>query len=216
MRKPRRIIIPFILCAVGLASSSCDMNHPTYVHPQRAQVDQGRFHEEISLSEVDRTYARNLGTVYDRSGEGPVNVTVTYDQFSQFNTPIKARTELGRIQTLLKEAGIPQIEGSILPVYNSGEDSQLLVSFKSYKALPPEDCTVLPGLEDRNVEANPEYRLGCTVETLQAKQIARPRDLLGRDQRGATTDGRRGGNIIETYRSGVPNESLGGEKASGD
>ena len=91
-----------------------------------------------------------------------------------------------------------------------------LVRYDSYSALPPEDCGPMPGLEStEDVSFDENYRLGCSVDMLTARQIARPKDLLGREQQETTSDGRRGSNIVETYRTGTPNEPLEGESATG-
>jgi len=72
----------------------------------------------------------------------------------------------------------------------------------------------MTGIDNRDINVEEAYKLGCSTETLFARQIARPKDLKGQGTTDANTDGRRSANIVEGYRTGVQNESLGGERAS--
>jgi len=72
----------------------------------------------------------------------------------------------------------------------------------------------MSGIEDRDHRTDLEYKMGCSVETMIARQIARPGDLLGRAPNSVYKDGRRISNQIEGVRSGAMNEPLGGESAS--
>ena len=58
----------------------------------------------------------------------------------------------------------------------------------------------MPGLEDGlTTEKIGDYRFGCSVDTMLAKQIYRPADLQG--SAGADDgDGRRASNSVEYYR----------------
>ena len=52
------------------------------------------------------------------------------------------------------------------------------------------------------------------IETMIAKQVARPKDLLGQENTDTYTEGRSAANIVEGYRYGAKNEKLDGESAS--
>ena len=71
-------------------------------------------------------------------------------------------------------------------------------------------------MESRDVYVDEDYKLGCTIETVFSRQIARPKDLKGRPNTDPTSSGRRASNVVEDYRTGVPNEPMGGESASGN
>ena len=64
--------------------------------------------------------------------------------------------------------------------------------------------------------AKPQYRMGCTVETLLARQVARPSDLLGKQGFETNADGRRQERVVSTrgYYGDKPNDALNGESAT--
>lgn len=206
------------LLAVSLASG-CSMHEETKLTQNRVQVKQEHFTEEIPTRLLDQTVLAGLAARYERHGDGPVQISVTYDPGSRTNTAMKAGDEAGRIARTLKAEGLrADIRPEILPVRDQGEDSMTLISYASYDALAPKDCeTLLAGYNPgTKVEAEEAYKLGCTIDTLFARQLARPKDLMGQGQDSRTSEGRRAANIGDFYRSGQPNEPLKGQSASGD
>lgn len=203
-----------LLFVSSFAISACSLDHPTFISQNKIQVAEGTYNDEVALSAFDQGYASALGGYYGRYGDGPVTLTVTYDQKSKTNTAMKAGEELARLKDTLSLYGIKDVRGSIIPVYQSGETSNVLISFDTFNAVMPDDCRVMTGFEDTMLDIDPDYELGCTVNTVISRQVARPKDLLGQDQTESTSDGRRGSNLLEPYHAGVPNEPLGGETAS--
>ena len=56
--------------------------------------------------------------------------------------------------------------------------------FAALTAQAPTGCGMIPGYTglpeaSTKTEGEPDYRYGCTVETLIARQVTRPSDLLG-------------------------------------
>jgi pilus biogenesis lipoprotein CpaD len=142
-------------------------------------------------------------------------MTVTYDPRSYRNTAMMASQEAARLSDRLRSMGVDQINANILPVNEQGDEARLLVSYNAYTAHAPKGCTSMPGMSDRVIEDNENYKLGCGIETMIAKQVARPKDLLGQENTDTYTEGRSTSNIIEDYRYGAKNEPLDGESASG-
>jgi type IV pilus biogenesis protein CpaD/CtpE len=204
----------FALTGLGLLLAGCDMYQEGHLSQNRIQVSEERFSQEVATSDLDSEYIMALGDQYARNGDGPVEVAITYDPKSSSNTAMEASNEVVRISRALRAQGITDLNATILPVNGQGEESQTLISYNAYSALAPEDCTVMEGVESTEVTLDPEYKLGCTIDTVFARQIARPKDLKGQEQTDPTTDGRSAANIIEGYRSGVQNEALEGENAS--
>ena len=201
--------------AIGLLSA-CDLHHETFLSPNRMQVQEQYISHEIPAEQLDHAGILGLSHEYSRYGGGPIEISVVYDPRSKANTAMKAGDTLHNILSGLQKNGVKPVSGSILPVKNSGESSTVIVSYMSYNALPPEDCTVMPGIETTNIEADPTYKLGCSVDTLFSRQVARPRDLMGQSRASRVSDGRRAGNMAERYRAGIDNEALTGETASGE
>ncbi len=192
----------------------CDMHRDTWVSPNKMQVEQKEFFEQVTVQEASAGYIGALAQDYDKRGKGPLDLTVTYDPASKTNTAMRASNNASRIGAALRDDGVPEVNVSILPVHQSGGVSNVLVGYDSYTALPPKDCTEIAGINSTNIEADPDYKLGCSVNTALSQQIARPKDLAGSETDNPITDGRRSANIVERYRMGTPNKALEGETAS--
>lgn len=195
--------------------SGCDLHRETYIGGKRLQVHQQDFVQDIEIEALNEQAVRDLAARYDRSGQGPMQLTVTYDPRSKNNTAMSASDAAAGFAYALRREGVKDLTANILPVKDSGEHARVLVTFDSYKASAPDDCPMMAGLDGGSIEARSEYPLGCSLENVFAKQIARPSDLAGKAQSENKTDGRRSANIVDVYRSGAPNESLGGESSTG-
>ncbi|MCC6597241.1 MAG: hypothetical protein IT559_00430 [Alphaproteobacteria bacterium] len=202
------------ILSVAVLLAGCTLSAPDHFTDNRLQVQEEQFSESIPVSQFDERSVEALAAHFAKHGDGPVELTVTYDPYSAKATARRADEEAVRIAQLLKKNGVEQIKADILPVMDSGDEMRALFSYTFYSALPPADCEVMPGLQGRRIDAQADYKLGCTVDTLVARQIARPKDLLGQKTDGGLTDGRRAANIVERYRTGTPNQPLEGESAS--
>jgi type IV pilus biogenesis protein CpaD/CtpE len=200
--------------ALALFLPACDMYEEGHLTPHRLQVHEEKFVFDAAVAELDQSYIAALGRDYESRGGGPIELTVTYDPHSRRNSAMRAGETAARLANAFRAEGMKDIRTNILPVLDQGEMARAFVTFAAYTAAPPPGCSVMPGLEDMKVDHDPEYKIGCTVETQLSRQIARPRDLAGQAQNGPETDGRRAGNIVDVYRTGIPNQPLKGETAS--
>lgn len=211
-----RFVPTCLLLAFTALLPGCDLYEEGHLSENRLQVVEDRYVEKVPVSALSESSLSALGEHYNRHGDGPVDLTMVYDPQSRSNTAMHASTELARLTKALRVQGIRNVNGNILPVADAGDEPQAIISFTSYDARPPENCPVMHGIEDTTVDNNPDYKFGCSVDTVFAKQIARPKDLAGQARNDGDTDGRRASNIVEGYRTGQPNEPLGGESATGN
>lgn len=200
---------------LSLSLTGCLYEEGT-ITENRVQVKEDRIVQEVALADIDNGYVRGVAGHYRKHGDGPVDLTVTYDPHSKTNTAMHASNAASELVSAFKKQGLHDVNANIIPVQSSGEDSVVLLSYTSYTAHAPRGCEKqMAGLNDTDIGHQFDYKMGCSIETVLSKQIARPKDLLGQGQ-DSTSDGRRGSNIVERYRTGTPNESLDGETASGD
>jgi type IV pilus biogenesis protein CpaD/CtpE len=195
--------------------SGC-MYEPDHFTTERVQVEEKPFSDTIAASQFDIGAAEAMATHYRKHGDGPLELVIAYDPKSPHATAMKAADEGARLSKLLRQNGVQEVKTSIMPVADGGDEMKALFSYNAVNALAPKDCTLMRGVDTRTIEADKDYKLGCTIETMYARQIARPKDLKGQGANDLTTDGRRASNIVEGYRSGVQNKPLEGENASGD
>lgn len=189
------------------------VHEPTYLSQSKLQVEEKAFFEDVDVSKMDAGYIAALSQHYSSQGDGGVDLSVTYDPKSKSSTAMHASNEIARISEEFRKNGVA-VNSTIIPIKGQGDSSRALVSYDVYTVQRPDDCTDMPGYSDRNVDPNEDYKLGCTRDSLIAKQVARPKDLMGRADANTTSDGRRAANIVDVYRTGAQNEALGGENAS--
>ncbi len=204
------------IVAICMFLTACDLHEEATVSREKMRLQETAFSEKVSTATMDEAALVAVARRYEKHGEGPLSLTVSYDPQSRTATAMHATDEVARMATVLRKRGVRHVETSIMPVKNSGSNMQVLINYASFDALGPEGCDkMLNGVDGRIDEFDEDYTLGCTKDTLFAKQIARPGDLGGR-RIAPTTDGRRVANSTETYRTGVPNQPLEGESASGE
>lgn len=193
-----------------LALSACaPQNTPSMMNTSRVELVHQTAIEQIPANKVDDVSLALIADDYRRYGNGPVNLAMVFDPKSKTYTAVSARNQLRSIEADLKKRGVSHVETRTMAV-EDGEPA-LMISYESYQAQAPSDCTMMPGSEDNQTGRDlGAYRFGCSTESLIARQIARPADLMGR---GAldTADGRRQSNVVEEYRnygSGDANQPL--------
>ncbi|HEY8190592.1 MAG TPA: CpaD family pilus assembly lipoprotein [Micavibrio sp.] len=212
MQGHRTAILGFA-AMVLLSGCGAVMHSPTQITTDRAEVYRDQFTLDSRTDSLGNSQIVDISRQYASVGDGPLYVTVTYDPHSTSNTAMRATQESQRLTGLLRKNGVKQVEADIIPVRDGGDLSRTLIAYDALHARPPSSCGEPMSMEFSDIDATQDYKLGCSVETYTARQIARPRDLLGRDDMG-NSDGRPRVNGIEPYMSGAPNKELGGEKAS--
>ncbi len=208
------LVLFFILALTGL--SACEMYKESYFTENRIKMQKDSVDRQIPTIEVREPFLDQLAKDYVKKGKGPLDIAVSYDPQSSVNTAAKATDMASTLASVLRRYGVDNMNVSILPVAMQGNNSQVFVSYDSYDALPPDDCPVMGGIETRDIESDPGYRLGCSVDTIMAKQVARSKDLAGQSGEDPTTDGRRSARIVEVYRAGSKDAKLEGESATGN
>lgn len=202
----RRITMTLFLAgcvsAAGLSLGGCSMDMPTALSQKPAEVVQETKRIELNASEVDDQVLAGIAQDYLYSGDGPVDLTVTYNPASKTNTAMMASDNVARMAAALKRNKVPVVRTDILPV-SGAETSLALFRFAGYRAQMPSGCTNFEDIDDKVHENFRAYQLGCSTESYIAQQVARPRDLLGRGDIQEETGARKHANNIEAYKWGA-------------
>lgn len=204
-------------CTIALGVSlislgACRTYKEGTVTQKRVQISQEQSFQEYNVADLSDKALRDIAYDYSKYGDGDVNVTVTYDPRSRQGTAMNASSEAARIANTLGKMGMP-VNANIMPVRDSIH-MKALFSYQAMHAHEPDCGGTMPGLEDRDHGTSLDYKMGCSIETMMARQIARPKDLMGRDVNSGSVDARGISNQIEGARSGERYEALGGESAS--
>ncbi len=188
----------------------------------RAQVSEDQFTDGFDTAKLDAGMLHAIANYYERFGNGPMNVVVSYDPKSKINTRPKAQQALSSIQNGLSKNGVGDMKAALSAVSGSGDVSTTLVSFPAITASAPQGCGMMPGYTDpsqdipNDTNIKQPYGYGCTIETLLARQVAKPSDLMGKQGFETNGDGRRAERVISTrgYYSDTANKKLDGESVS--
>lgn len=217
IKRPLTYIVNAGLAFLSFAVTGCskDLYEPPVINETRVQVKEEAFLQDVAMSDVNEEFIAALARHHNKHGGSTMDLLVTYDPRSYRNTAMNATNSAANIASSLRDYGVTDVKASVMPIKSQGDEARLLVSYDSYTAHAPKGCDYdMPGLNGSPLEVDEKYKYGCAIDTLLARQIARPGDLLGRGQQDETTDGRASTNIVELYRSGAQNEPLDGESAS--
>jgi len=198
-----------------ITGCSKDLYEPPVLNESKIQVKEEAFLQDVAMSEVNAEFIAALAHHHNKHGGSTMDLLVTYDPRSYRNTAMNATNSVADIAAELREHGVTNVKAGVMPIKSQGDEARLLVSYDSLTAHAPEGCDYeMPGMNGAPLEHDEKYKYGCGIDTLLARQIAKPGDLLGRGQQDDTTDGRAAANIVELYRTGAQNEPLEGESAT--
>lgn len=186
--------------SVALLAACAPQSTPSMMNTNKVQLQHQVAVQQVPLADINDVTLTLIADDYRRYGHGPLDLTMVFDPKSSGFTAMQARNRVREIETNLKERGIRTINVRTAAV-DQGKPS-LMVSYESYQAQAPENCHTMPGVDGYQTTRHiGDYRFGCTTESLLARQIARPADLMGRGADGMPSDGRRAANIVEEWRN---------------
>ena len=198
--------INIFVAAVTL--SACTQNTPSMMNTSPVQLSYTTMMEQILLEDINDGLLSALANHYLKNGTSMLDLTMTYDPKSKTFTAMRAVNELKRIKAALNKKGVTNITTQTTAI-PKGVPS-LMVSYDMVQALAPSDCETLPGLEkDTTTRFIGDYKFGCSIETMMAKQVAYPSDLQGNGGLGKR-DARREAVILDPYGRGEPTVPLEG------
>ncbi len=190
--------------------SACSASQETWVNTDRVEVHNDQFTDTFELSELNDNTLRTIAGVYERYGDGPMRVGLTS----------RSANEANRITKTLKKYGVKDVMVD-RQMPERGAKEMAIISFPALTARAPEKCGMMPGADGitnlpNSAQDERPYAFGCTVETMLARQVHKPRDLLGRAGFETNSDGMRSDVVVSRrgYYDDKPNEPLKGETAS--
>jgi len=195
------LILPFFLVA-------CTQSTPSMMNVAPVELSRETVVEQIALDDVNDRLLSHLANHHRKSSNGPLELTMTYDPTSKDFTAMNAVNELKGVSKALKYKGVHDMVTQTMAV-PEGSPS-LMVSYDTVLAHAPSGCDPMPGLNN-NITGRDlgDYKFGCGVESMIARQIARPADLEGNATL-AKRDARREAAVIDGYAAGIPREPLEG------
>lgn len=190
--------------AVTLTGCQFDTPNRTAQTPMRIQE---RMVQDIRPTDsIDHAYLAVQADHYYRTGNGPVEIRVTYNPKSAEQNPHWAKSKLKFIRRHLEQSDVAEIDAGILPVKDLAR-SQTIIRYQSYQAKAPIECD---GMADQlnAADPDPEYIIGCTHHSMFAKQLYRHTDLLDKDSADSPDSADRVSSPVDTYRSGARSQAF--------
>lgn len=196
-----------ILTGLCLTISACTQTTPSMMNENRAELVDSTTVDQLPVTEVSDAYIEAITKDYNRYGEGPMELTVSYDPKSKSYTAMKAVNDLAQIKNKLAQKGLHNVKTSTMP--SDGAKPQLMVTYDTVTAQAPSSCAPMPGMKGYKTSRfiDDRYRFGCGIETQMARQIYRPADLKGTSEM-ATADGRKATNVAEYSRVVSPDQIM--------
>ena len=214
MKNTKTLLALSLLAVSAQGLSACRMSTPTNLNQNRVEVHESNYYDEQLIENVTDSYLSGLASHYARYGDGPMYISIAYDPKSRNATAMQATQKASQISTFLRRKGVRDLKVDLLPVQGDGIGMRTLTSYTIYNAQAPKDCTLMSGFEDLDHKTTKDYAMGCTVETVIARQIARPKDLKGENQMPGTTDSYGSYPTLNPVLFNSRNEQLGGESSS--
>lgn len=212
IRNKGRVLSLCVCLWALLALPACTQSTPSMMNTSPIRLSHETVVEQIPLNDLNDSRLTLLTRNYHQYGNGAVDLTMTYDPKAKDYTAMKAVHTLKNVQETLKKKGLHKVYTQTMPI-ESGKPI-LMVSYNVARAHAPEDCGNMPGLHNNKTgRFIGDYKFGCGVDSLIARQVARPSDLEGRSEMGLR-DGRREAVVIDGYSAGVPREALDGIERS--
>jgi type IV pilus biogenesis protein CpaD/CtpE len=201
----------FAVCALLL--SACDVTTPSQVHTGEIQVKDVMKTATVDPAHVSSDSVEIIAKDYKMNGDGPMRLVVPYRPGNPLEK-VAADAAGARYAEAFAAKGVKDFRVSYTATVEP--KAMAVISYMALAAEPPRNChhmsSYYGGVAMKDVGDSAD--IGCEIKSAQAQMMARPADLLGMPGV-PQDDARRQGTLVERYKAGVPNPSLGGLSASG-
>lgn len=212
MKLFRLAFLATVACGATLAACSPEkpwmMEQSTLIEKPIRLVE-SRHVTKKPLNAMDSSDTKEAARIYQKNGAGPMYVVVAYKDHGKLNDS-GATAKVAELRSQLQAQGIAanDIISSTVPLET--ETPVALIAFDTLEAKGPEGCDKMPGYDLHAEEDNLfDYKTGCGVKSMMARQIANPKDLEGVAGVGPASDGNHAANVItEQYEPGAPKAFL--------
>ncbi len=197
-----------LLMSGALVVTACaPQSTPSMMNTSRVSVVPETHLLQVPVAEVTDGYLYRVSTDYERFGASTIQMSLGYDPANKKYGAMQAFNDLSKFKGRLNKLGIQNVSAET--VKSEGATPTLMISYDTVSAVGPAGCRNMPGFDDGLTTAEiGDYKFGCSTETMLAKQIYRPADLLG-NAASDPGDGRRSANNVEYYRQVDADEAEG-------
>lgn len=189
-------------CTTGSLKPS--MFETTTISPRNIELQQERFVEKVKLNDVNQRFLADVSGDYKRYGDSPLYVVFAYDPDA---TGLEKSAVSNRAAITKGQLSKMDVNAVVKTMPVAGAQGDVVVAYDKLSATGPQNCGTMPGMNGLQTGAYGDYGIGCTVKDMMAQQIARPRDLKGREGLDDMYDGTRAAAIVNRdVRAGEVND----------
>jgi len=211
MRKTLSLIV---LLSASMLASACSPGEPwlmeqSYVQPGKMTIAQSRHIVRKPLNTVSDGDLRQAATTFKKSGHGMMYAVIGYDVHNAAQKNESFARGKSIAQTL-RDNGITDDRMVVRSIPVSTAQPIIVIAFDKTEAGAAPGCQPMPSLDGPiATKESFDYRLGCGVQSVMARQLVDPMDLKGKTQRDNLMDGERVANIVTNdYRIGQTRDFL--------
>ncbi len=199
--------ITILLIGTSLLPACGRQSTPSMMNTTMPRVVEETTMDQIPVAQVTDSYLYKIASNHERYGTNTLLLTLSYDPKSKSYDAMKAFEDLAKIKGSLRQMGVTSVRAETVKSENS--TPTLMVAYDSASAQAPDGCRNMPGFDDGLTTTEiGDYKFGCSIDTMLAKQIYRPSDLKGTAMTDPI-DGRRAANATEYYRNVDKEEAEG-------
>lgn len=202
MKRNRLTLLTMALCAstaLAACSSGPHMMEESSLHSGEIRLAEDRHVEKSTLREYNRAHLDDVAKAHLADGMGKVYIVLGYNHRAKTDG-YKADKALKEMVARLLAAGEPDdaIVARSIPL--DVPEPVVVVAYETLAAKAPAGCNGTPGLDAPVVmESGYDYKLGCGVKSLMAKQIEHPKELEGVAGLPSDNDAERAAAIVQRY-----------------
>ena len=199
----------FLICTMAAGLTACATSERIMMEPTNTVTPKIELRQDYAVTRIDehqlsQDAVDEVVRHYNRAGSGPLYAVIAYhpDEKEAKYTPITRD-----VKKALKMAGVA--DARVVELAANTVNPYILVGYDALIAEAPAECEgrQMAGVyHDNNIED--DYKLGCTVTDMIAKQVSDPRDFRGRSGLGGVSDGQRAAAVNDVYRAGETQEFL--------
>lgn len=198
-----------LLALAACSGDGVDVTTPSQMHIGKIEVQEQTVTEKLPASHVDLQAVSAVARRIQRGGNKDVSMTAPYLPGAAGAMATTARS----YAKAFAGEGVPRMAVTLVAA-DAPHAQDIIVAYRALKAAASPDCKTLPGENGtEDINGFEGYKYGCSTQSVEAKMVADPADLLGKASV-QDNDSRRTGPIIEPYKAGTPNQELKGMNAS--
>ncbi len=191
-----------------LSLSACTMTTPSMLNDTPMHLSKTTLMEQVKYSDLNDDVLSALAAHYSKNGMSALDLTMTYNPADTKFDAGEAAHQLRHVKQALAKKNVTNVITQTQSI--TGGTPSLLVSYDMAQIGAPYNCDTMPGLyREKTTRFIEDYKFGCSIDTMMAKQIAHPSDLMGNSDMGIAS-GRRQASVLDGHLRAEPKEKLEG------